>query len=371
MAGYGTDADATWLLDHHEVHLLLHVNPDGRKQAEGGLLWRKNHNTAHCPGAWLSEIGRYSTISWLGVDLNRNFDFTWAAEDAGGNTIGSNRDECHQMYHGSAANSEPETQAVVQYLASLFPDKRGPQDTDAAPADTSGVYLDIHSYAPAILYPWMHTRSTTAPNGSQLRTLGRKLGFFSNYPVTQSFSYLSSGTAADYAYGTLGVPSYIFEIGTSFFQDCASFEQTVLPDNLAALRYALTVARTPYITPAGPDTVGLTTSAGSPTTAVPAGTVVDLSATFDDRRYNTKNFLTGTVSTPPEATSPIAGGEYYVDVPPWEENATAVALTATDGRLGYNRRSGRRGHRHDRLECRPPPDFRARQGQRGRPRRPE
>ena len=30
---YGIDADAPWILDHHEVHLMLHTNPDGRKKA--------------------------------------------------------------------------------------------------------------------------------------------------------------------------------------------------------------------------------------------------------------------------------------------------------------------------------------------------
>jgi hypothetical protein len=35
------DPNITWLLDHHEIHLLLHANPDGRKQAESGKYWRK------------------------------------------------------------------------------------------------------------------------------------------------------------------------------------------------------------------------------------------------------------------------------------------------------------------------------------------
>ena len=38
LNNYGTDADATWLVDHREIHLLLQGNPDGRKIAEGGLL---------------------------------------------------------------------------------------------------------------------------------------------------------------------------------------------------------------------------------------------------------------------------------------------------------------------------------------------
>ncbi|MFZ5542011.1 MAG: M14 family zinc carboxypeptidase, partial [Pseudomonadota bacterium] len=65
--GYGTNADATWIMDHHEVHLLLQANPDGRKKAEGGLMWRKNTNTAYC-GA---------TSNNRGADLNRNFSFGW------------------------------------------------------------------------------------------------------------------------------------------------------------------------------------------------------------------------------------------------------------------------------------------------------
>jgi carboxypeptidase T len=49
--GHGVNADATWILDHHEVHLMLHTNPDGRKRAEAGLSWRKNVNNNHCATA--------------------------------------------------------------------------------------------------------------------------------------------------------------------------------------------------------------------------------------------------------------------------------------------------------------------------------
>ena len=66
LQGYGTNADATWILDHHEVHLMLQTNPDGRKKAESGLSWRKNTNQAYC-GA---------TSNTRGADLNRNFSFS-------------------------------------------------------------------------------------------------------------------------------------------------------------------------------------------------------------------------------------------------------------------------------------------------------
>ena len=261
MSGYGINADATWLLDHHEVHLLLHANPDGRKRAEAGLSWRKNHNTTHCP----------TQLPGVGVDLNRNFPFQW--DPLAGNTSDQ---ECSQVYRGPSANSEPETQAIGAYIQGLFPDARGAELDAAAPSDTSGIFLDIHSYGGLTLWPWNFT-DTVAPNGMQLQTLGRKLAYFNGYEPQQSvYLYAATGTTRDYGYGELGRATYVFEVGTSFFQDCASFAQTVLPGNLAALRYALKVVRTPYLTPAGPDAVGVTTSAGSPTTAVPAGTAVTL-----------------------------------------------------------------------------------------------
>ena len=64
---YGIDADATWILDYHEIHLMFHTNPDGRKQAETGLSWRKNTNQNYC-GA---------TSNNRGADLNRNFEYQW------------------------------------------------------------------------------------------------------------------------------------------------------------------------------------------------------------------------------------------------------------------------------------------------------
>ena len=42
---YGVDPDATWLLDWHEIHLMLQTNPDGRKQAETGTVVAQEHRT--------------------------------------------------------------------------------------------------------------------------------------------------------------------------------------------------------------------------------------------------------------------------------------------------------------------------------------
>ena len=50
-AGYGADADVTWLLRRVEVHFVLHANPDGRRATEarpGAARVRKNLNPGGC-----------------------------------------------------------------------------------------------------------------------------------------------------------------------------------------------------------------------------------------------------------------------------------------------------------------------------------
>jgi carboxypeptidase T len=290
---YGTNADVTWMLDTQEVHLLLQTNPDGRKVAESGSLWRKNNNTNYCRSG-----------STKGADLNRNFNFEW-------NTGGSSANQCNETYRGPSAASEPETKTVQNYARSIFPDQRGPNLTDAAPASTSGLYLDIHSYSQLVLWSWGN-RSTPAPNGTALQTLGRKFAFFNNYTPQQAIGlYATSGTTDDFVYGDLGIPAYTFELGTSFFEPCSSFTGTILPTNLNALMYALRVTRAPYQLPSGPEVTAVNLAGNS------------LSANANDARYNNTN---GT-----EASQNVSTGAYYLDTPPWVAGASANAMTASDG----------------------------------------
>ena len=53
-----TFLDITALLDHHEIHLILITNPDGRKKAEAGDLWRKNTNQNYCGTTSTSRGGK-------------------------------------------------------------------------------------------------------------------------------------------------------------------------------------------------------------------------------------------------------------------------------------------------------------------------
>ena len=300
--GYGLDADATWLLNDHEVHIVLQANPDGRKQAEIGQYWRKNTNQNYCG----------PTSSSRGADLNRNFPFAW---NCCGGSSGSG---CDPTFRGSSPTSEPEAASLVDYGRMIFPDQRGAGANDAAPADASGVFFDLHSYGELVLWPFGYT-SSPAPNGNAMQTLGRKLAFGNGYWPEQAIGlYPTDGTTDDFFYGELGVASIAFELGTEFFQACSVYENTIKPANLPVLLYGAKVARTPYLTPSGPDVIGLSLS---PSTVL-VGEDVSLSFDVDDGRFSSLNGL--------EPTQVISGAEYYIDVPPWS-GGQGIALSASDG----------------------------------------
>jgi hypothetical protein len=120
----------------------------------------------------------------------------------------------------------------------------------------------------------------------------------------------------------LGIPAYTFELGEFFFQQCPDLEQ-IMRENLAALLYAAKVPRTPYLTPTGPDALGLSVLPR----AVTAGTPVQLTATIDDTRYDHSMGF--------EPVQSIAAAAFYVDTPPWITATVPVthSLLATDGRF--------------------------------------
>ena len=303
LSGYGIDPDITWLLDYYEVHVLPMANPDGRKQAETGILWRKNtDNDDGC-----------SYSSYWGTDLNRNHAFKW------GCCGGSSENPCADTYRGPSPASEPEVQAVQNYVVDIFSDQRGPEDTDPAPEDATGVLIALHSYGELVLWPWGWTAFTT-PNSDQLQTLGRKLAYFNGYVPQQAYNlYATDGSTDDWAYGRLGIAAYTFEMGTAFFQECAAFENIIYPQNSNALMYALKAARRPYQDPAGPDSLNVALSSDT----VIAGTTITLTATANDTRYS----MAGGV----EAAQNIASAQYTINSPSWVEGAIAYPMVPTDG----------------------------------------
>ncbi|MGA9341777.1 MAG: M14 family zinc carboxypeptidase [Rhodanobacteraceae bacterium] len=326
---YGTDPEATWLVDHNDFRLILQANPDGRKLAEMQIYQRKNLDTINGPCSDENEF------SQPGVDLNRNFPFHWNITNGGG----SSGFTCDQTFRGPLANSEPETENLTSYIqgtcdadgncaGGIFADHRtgstdpmtGGDDGGAAPNDTSGFFVDIHSNAALVLWPWGDTGSA-APNRSELRTLGRRIAYFNGYTPEQSDSlYPTDGTTDDNFYGLLGVPAFTIETnGSDFFEDCATFEGDTAPRNIEALRYAARTLHAPYELPAGPDTV----SVSAEPDLVVAGDPVMLSAHLDSSRFNQTN---GT-----EPVRNIASAAAYIDQLPWDAGAFAYSLDPSDG----------------------------------------
>lgn len=308
--GYGADPNITWMLDYFEIHIVAHHNPDGRKMAEaecsGGCFpgWRKNTNQNYCgPGS-----------SDRGADLNRNSGSSfWGGPFSGGN-------ECGETYRGPAASSEPETIDLEAYADATFPDFRSvPPDDYSTPADgeADGVFISIHAAGDIAFYPWEGT-DDLPPNLTGLRSLAQKIGFTSTFAACQNcFLGPASGTNVDYVYETLGIPSFTFEIGSSFGESCQSFEDSVLPRTLDGLMTAIRHTRRSYESPLGPDTLNL-----SFTPTPEGGTLI---ATADD----TRRAVNGG-GEPSEPSQVISQVRFTIDEPPWM-TAQSFPMSPVDG----------------------------------------
>lgn len=309
LAGqYGSNPDVTWVLDHQEVHILLQANPDGRKVAEISTtrMQRKNRDENFCPTGGTS----------LGVDLNRNFPFDWAGP-------GSSGSDCSDIYRGPSPSSEAESQSIIAYLRSIFPDQRaeGPGVDLVTPIspDATGIYMDVHSNAGTTWWSWGNT-NVPAPNASALQTLGRKIAYYNGLtPEQGSLGGAIGGATDDFTYGTLGVAAFTIEMGgSSFFPTCTTYEASLVQPVVNGFWMASKLARAPYRWAAGPELTNLA--------AAPAGATVTLTARADDTRFNN--------SEGAEPAQSITGVAVYLQ-PPWQPGVTPIAqMQPADG--GWN-----------------------------------
>lgn len=335
VTSYGTDATATWLLNNNEFHFILHANPDGRKLAEQAVgSWRKNANLedAFCKGQPLKS----------GVDLNRNFPFGWNSTKG----AGSSGSSCAETYRGKTAASEPETEAIVKYVAGtrqasgdfvggVLPDRRTAAVGDfgtGAPNDYEGLYIDIHSFSQLVLWPWGIRRASIGgtsqtANDDGMAAFGQRMAWYNKYRATQMINYNVDGATTDTFYGELGAPSFTIELGKSFYEPCKEFEKETLPRNIASLRYAARTLKAPYQLPLGPDAVDLKLSAN----VVRQGQPVTLNATIDDDRYRYDKGFNGNQAPTKHDPQPIKAANAYINLLPWDSGAKAIALKPVDG----------------------------------------
>lgn len=100
LENYATNPDIKFLVDNTEMYFVPCVNPDGYEYNRttnpgGGGMWRKN---------------RRNNGSTFGVDLNRNYGYNWGYDNMGSSPTSSS-----DTYRGTAAFSEPETQAIRNF----------------------------------------------------------------------------------------------------------------------------------------------------------------------------------------------------------------------------------------------------------------
>ena len=355
LDNYGKDANATMMVDTNRYHFIVH-NPDGRKLAEQDISARQRKNTNYVTAACTTTSnGVLNTLS-SGVDLNRNYPFGWAT----GGTGGSDGNSCGETYRGTSAGSEPETQAVLNYTRGTWnqaackweggalPDGRpksatycNPENRDNGGAgeldwktgapDTygGGVFIDLHSNARAVLWPWGVERTengnnTHTPNNKGMAVIAQRLAFHNNYSSQQLLSYNTEGTTKDAMYGYLGAPAYTVEMGRSFYEDCGVFARETYPENFNGFHYLSRVLHRVYQLPFGPDTVDVKVGAAS----VASGEKVAVTATVDDNRYRYSNAGQATILPPPyPVVYNVKSAMAYIDKLPWEAGAVGVPLT--------------------------------------------
>ena len=106
--------------------------------------------------------------------------------------------------------------------------------------------------------------------------------YYTNYG--QTLGYLASGGTLDYAYGNLGALAVTFELGNAFYQDCATFENSILPKALTPLTYMAKISKAPFSIAKGPDVMSLTTTV--------SGNVLTVAATASDNALSFANVST-------------------------------------------------------------------------------
>jgi carboxypeptidase T len=161
--------------------------------------------------------------------------------------------------------------------------------------------------------------STTVfpPNRAAITAISDKIQYFTNY--ANSIGYTAAGTTVDYAFKELGAASVTFELGTAFYQDCATFENTIWPLNQQPLMFLAKISRLPYTMGQAPDITSLSAS-------VSAGDLT-ITATASDSAWSKNN-----VSTSQQAVTEIRA---WVDAHPYSSNP-GTGTVLTNGSVNVN-----------------------------------
>lgn len=173
LENYATNPSVKYLVDNRQMYFVPVVNPDGYEynrgtNPNGGGMWRKNRK---------NNGGSY------GIDLNRNYgpQTYWNAPNGGSSTSPSS-----DTYRGTAPFSEPETQALRDFV-------NGRRFRTA---------LNYHTYSNLLIYPY-GALSRETPDSLIFREFAFEMTQFNGYsPGTdmQTVGYSTRGNSDDFMY---------------------------------------------------------------------------------------------------------------------------------------------------------------------------
>lgn len=194
----------------NQIWVVPMVNPDGNNKVwTGDNMWRKN------------------TRDPDGVDINRNYPYKWGACN------GSSGSVYAQNYRGPSAASEPETQAMMEFVGKIKP----------------VMSISYHSYSELVIYP-MSCSGEHAPDRETVEGVGKKLasllkrdsGSGTYQPGTSwEILYGVDGGDIDWMYDTHDVLPYVIEVNSTSqgFQPRFSWRQKTVEKMRPGWQYFL------------------------------------------------------------------------------------------------------------------------------------
>jgi len=161
LENYGTDEDATYILDNSHVYITPMINPDG--------------------------IDLDTRMNARQVDLNRNYPYEWSS----GST------------HGSGPASEIEISSNIAFMEK----------------HEFGLYLTGHTGIVYLIYPWGYTTEPSPDHNFYLKLEEEVEDQWPDIRCGQSSValYVARGTAKDYGYAGNLAPSWTFEVDSEQF----------------------------------------------------------------------------------------------------------------------------------------------------------
>uniref|UniRef100_K3W8L7 Peptidase M14 domain-containing protein n=1 Tax=Globisporangium ultimum (strain ATCC 200006 / CBS 805.95 / DAOM BR144) TaxID=431595 RepID=K3W8L7_GLOUD len=194
------DLDVLHLLFSRQLWFVLVVNPDGYVRNEDQRIWE---TSAKGVGQRKNTRPGCNTVLENGVDLNRNYDVCFDHD-----SVGSSTDICAEDYRGSKPFSEPETQAIRDFVA--------------RPGMNFSTALNYHSYGRYFNIPFAcQANGVPAPEHlAVFQAIAKEMTTYNHFtygqPWKESNLYSVNGETSDWMWQTHGIFAMSPEVGPSF-----------------------------------------------------------------------------------------------------------------------------------------------------------